>query len=102
MSLTIENEFMDCCNGCKYLEPECKCDRLFFGNDVALTNVKVYCEHRQVCHNLLESIEKQKLYTPDDVMKKLVIHGQNSRDFAWGEAIRYSPHEVKKILEEDA
>lgn len=43
----------------------------------------------------------QKLYTPDEVWSAIVEHGQHDSQFKLGEIIKYSPSDVKKILETD-
>lgn len=42
---------------------------------------------------------REKQFSPDDVMMKMVVHGQADRRFKLGETIRYSPSDVRKILE---
>lgn len=42
-----------------------------------------------------------KLFTPDDVCEKMVLHGQGNPRFKLMEKIMYSPSEVEKILKGD-
>lgn len=41
---------------------------------------------------------KDKLFTPQEVDTALVIHGQHDMQFHLGETIKYSPSDVRKIL----
>lgn len=43
----------------------------------------------------------QKLFTPNEVWSIMVKNGQHDSQFKLGEIIKYSPTEVKKILEAD-
>lgn len=44
--------------------------------------------------------QREKQFSPSDVMLKMVLHGQGDKRFRLGETIRYSPSEVQHILEE--
>ena len=43
--------------------------------------------------------ENKKVFTPDDVYSIMVQKGQHDKQFKLGEIIRYSPSDVKKMLE---
>ena len=42
---------------------------------------------------------REKQFSPGDVMTAMALHGQSDERFKLGETIRYSPSEVKHILE---
>ena len=42
-----------------------------------------------------------KLFSPGDVCKAMILHGQRDTRFKLGDTIRYSPTEVHDILNED-
>lgn len=46
----------------------------------------------------LKDDKDEETFTATDVEFALVRHGQEDKRFSWGETIRYSPSEVRKIL----
>ena len=46
----------------------------------------------------LKEEDAEKTYTATEAELALVHHGQEDKRFEWGETIRYSPSEVRKIL----
>jgi len=42
----------------------------------------------------------EKLFSPGDVCKAMILHGQRDKHFKLGDTIRYSPTEVHDILNE--
>ena len=59
---------------------------------------KQYFDLCGCCQSALEEFLLNKTFSPNEVHKIMVIHGQNDRQFKIGETIRYSPSEVEKIL----
>ena len=48
----------------------------------------------------VERCKEMKGFTPDEIEMILIEHGQNDRQFKLGETIKYSPLDVRRILEE--
>ena len=48
----------------------------------------------------VERCKEMKGFTPDEIEMILIEHGQNDRQFRLGETIKYSPSDVRRILEE--
>lgn len=47
---------------------------------------------------VMPEYDMSKLFTVDQVVNKIVLHGQGNKRFKLGETIMYSPSEVGKIL----
>jgi hypothetical protein len=47
----------------------------------------------------VERCKEMKNFTPDEIEMILIEYGQNDRQFKLGETIKYSPSDVRRILE---
>lgn len=55
------------------------------------------------CQSDIEKVlmKKTPLFTAEEVMSIVCLHGQNDKQFSLGETIKYTPSEICKILMED-
>lgn len=85
------------CVGCRWET----CGKIINGHPLRIPEVRIPVDLALAVVSLMadELYTKEKRFTPAEVDIALVIHGQHDLRFKLGETIRYSPSEVRHILE---
>ena len=97
----VNKDFYDFCDGCPMIDPVADKTVLYANNEAYTTAISLTCSNKRLCGKLSKILPgRMKLYTLNEVCSALIMYGKQDARLTPGEAIRYSPSEIRSILEE--